>query len=230
MMLAVTEGNGSERALVERLEAARRRTREGGWSDRDASAAAWEAELDAERALAAYRCEPYAVVIDLGIRWDIGAPLPHVVTDGDRAVIVCRVGEPDPGWDGSYVTVVSPHDEAEDLWAVIDLWGCSSFRIGAPNDEAIEGHPLAGRGLRAYAAHEVHNSAWLDEHIRINAVHPQHSDEAWRKQRHFLLAFHDEMVEALAHGIEARLARSSLRALMTESVNDMIAGPNRPSS
>jgi hypothetical protein len=37
---------------------------------------------------------------------------------------------------------------------------------------------LHGKGLRFYAAHEVRNSLWLEEHIRVNSVHPQHSDAA----------------------------------------------------
>ncbi|MGH9209066.1 MAG: hypothetical protein ACRD2C_00105 [Acidimicrobiales bacterium] len=49
-----------------------------------------------------------------------------------------------------------------------------------------------------------------------------------RDQRYFLLAFHDEMVEALAHGIDARLVRATLRALMTASVDDIIGRPHRP--
>jgi hypothetical protein len=224
------DDDGSDHVFVARLEAARQRKREVGWSDHSAWLAARDNELAAERALAAHRGEPYAVVIDIGVRWDIGAPLPHLVTNGSRATVICRVGEPDPGWDGTYVTIVSPSDDTDDLWAIIELWGCSSVRIGALNDEAIEGHPLAGRGLCAYEAHEVHNSAWLDDHIRINAVHPNHSDELWRRQRHLLLAFHDEIVEALATGIEASVTRNSLRSLLTQATENIIDQPHRAPS
>ena len=171
--------------------------------------------------------EQYAEVIDLGFRWDIGAPLPHVVSDGFRALVVCRLGEPDPNWDGTYINVISPRDEREDTWAVIEFRGCASLRIGAPNDEAIDGHPLAGSGLRGYHAHEVHNSAWLDEHIRMNSVHPNHSDDQWRLQRHYLLAFHDEMVEVLAHSIEAHVVRGSLRSLLVDSADALIGPTHR---
>jgi hypothetical protein len=73
----------------------------------------------------------------------------------------------DPDWHGTYVTVVSPRDTHPGLFVVIELLGCADIRFGGPNDEAIEGHPLHGRGLAAYRAHEVINSAWIEERIRI---------------------------------------------------------------
>jgi hypothetical protein len=66
--------------------------------------AAREEQLQAERDLAAARGEPYAQVINIGPRWSIGAPLPHLVADGSRAFLVCFAEQPDPDWDGSYVT------------------------------------------------------------------------------------------------------------------------------
>ncbi len=109
------------------------------------------------------------------------------------------------------MTVVSPRDTHPDLFVVIELWGCADIRFGGPNDEAIEGHPLHGRGLAAYRAHEVINSAWIEERIRVNSVHPLHSETRFRELHHYVLLFHDEMLEALAHGIEARLVRGTMR-------------------
>ena len=81
----------------------------------------------AERALAAARGEQYAEEIDIGVAWDAGAPLPHVLTNGSRTLIVCRANHADP-----------------------------TFTF--------------------YGAHEVHNSQWLEELVRINSVHPSHSE------------------------------------------------------
>lgn len=53
---------------------------------------AWEQELQAERHLAAARGEQYAEVIDIGPRWDTGAPLPHLVGNGSRVFVVCLAG------------------------------------------------------------------------------------------------------------------------------------------
>jgi hypothetical protein len=120
------------------------------------------------------------------------------------------------GWN--HVKVIDPSTSEHELWAIIEFHSCASVRFGAPNDEAVHGHPLWEKGLELYAAHEVHNSPWLEEHIRINAVHPQHSEEPWRRLHHYMLLFHDEMLECLALGFTARLARTNLAAAMTETL------------
>ena len=177
--------------LEQRLAAARERARERARElsralSRDTMEvlrAAWEDQLKAERELAAARGEQYAQVIDIGPRWDLGAPLPHLVSNGSRAFVVCLASQPDPRWDGTCVTVVSPADAHPSLLVVIEMRGCSDIRFGGPGDEAISGHPLHGKGLAGYRAHEVLNSAWIEERIKVNSVHPQNSEVPFRISR-----------------------------------------------
>jgi len=183
-----------------------------------------ERVLAAERSLAAARGEEYAEVIDLGVRWDVGAPLPHLIAGGLRAAIICRAAVHDPTWDGTWARMVSPSDTEEAELMRIDIAGYASVRIGSPNDEALHGHPLHGRGLVAYEAHEVRNSAWLEEHIRVNSVHSAHRDEPWRRLRHILLAFHDEMVEVLCREITARVVKGNLGDVASDALKDVIGG------
>ena len=70
--------------------------------------------------------------------------------------------------------------------------------MGHPNDEVLHGHSLWGKGLTFYEAHIVHDSPWLEEHRQMNAVHDYHSDATWERLHHRFVAFHDEVVEALA--------------------------------
>jgi hypothetical protein len=116
--------------LEQRLAAAQARARELARSlsrdTRDAGRAAREEQLAAERDLAAARGEPYAQVIRIGPRWDVGAPLPHLVS----------------------------------------------------------------------------------------SVHPRHSDAPFRQLHHYVLVFHDEMLEVLAHGIKARLVQGTMREIL----------------
>jgi hypothetical protein len=212
----------SEEQLVAALEAARAHTKEVGWSDVRAWSVAYEKELAAERALAKARGQQYADVTDLGVEWDTGAPCPHLLSGGGKAVVLFYARDVDPAWDGTYVTVVNPAAGQVENLGVVEFDRVSSVRIGAPNDEAIQGHPLHGRGLRAYAAHEIHNSEWLEEHILVNAVHPSHSEDAWRQKHHYLLAFHDEMVECLAGGIRARRMRAPFPEAFTELARDLL--------
>lgn len=67
--------------LEQRLAAAQERVRELshrlGRDTMDVWRAAREDQFQAERDLAADRGQQYAQVIDIGPRWDLGAPLPH---------------------------------------------------------------------------------------------------------------------------------------------------------
>lgn len=188
--------------------------------------AAWEEQFQAERDLAAARGEQHAKVIDIGPGWDVGAPLPHLISNGSRAFVVCLASQPDPQWDGTYVTMVSAADANPSPFAVIELWGCAEVRFGGPNDEAISGHPLHGKGLASYGAHEVLNSAWIEEAIRVNSVHPHHSDSPFRQLRHYALLFHDEMLEALALGIESRLVIGTMRGILGDLTASLIERPH----
>ena len=82
---------------------------------------AHERVLAAERTLAAARGEQYAEVIDLGVHWDVGAPLPHLIAGGLRAAIICRSALHDPTWDGTWTTIVSPSDTEEADLIRIDI-------------------------------------------------------------------------------------------------------------
>ena len=96
------------------------------------------------------------------------------------------------------------------------MWGCAEIRFGGPNDETIHGHPLHGKGLAGYGAHKVVNSAWIEEAIKVNSVHPHHSDAPFRQLHHYALLFHDEMLEALAWGIESRLVPGTVGMILED--------------
>lgn len=80
----------------------------------------------------------------------------------------------------------------------------TSVKMGSPNDEVLEGHPLWGSGLEFYEAHEVKNSPWIKELMDINRVHDQFRESHWNEDRHFILTFHDETLECVARGAIAR--------------------------
>lgn len=118
-----------------------------------------EAELNAERALAAARHQEHAVPFDLGVRWDVGAPLPHLLTSGMKTYLAFYLSDPEPGWDGTTVRVVDPGDGTEASLALVEFLGCEAVKMGPPNDEVLEGHHLYGRGLAGYEPLTVKNSS-----------------------------------------------------------------------
>jgi hypothetical protein len=122
---------------------------------------------------------------------DVGAPLPVVAaTEGDVLV--------------AYYAGVALQDELEDEDAVVVVRFTGSFAsmFGPPNEEAIEGHPLAPAGLRPFEFVEVNGSPWVARLEEMNRVHPYHSREPFDALRHFILPFHDTTFECLARGVE----------------------------
>jgi hypothetical protein len=189
---------------------------------RAAFRAARDEVLAAERALAAARGEAYAVPLDGLPPADVGAPLPHLLADGRHVLLAYYVAEHDPSWDGTSVTVIDPAENREALLAVVELEGYLSVRMGVPNDEALQGHPLYSRGLRAYAMHLVVNSSWIAELERINSVHAHYQGgwQAWA--RHYLFTFHDETFECIARSHTVRLERSGMRSLLERQAGELV--------
>ncbi len=176
--------------------------------------AASEAVLRLERDLATARGEEHAVPLDFPVRWDSGAPLPHVIQNDYKTFLTFYVREPDPNWDGSYVTVKDPGDGSVETLALVEFHGCASARLGSPNDEVFEGHPLSGKGLDGYTAQRVVNSRWLAELEAINGVHRCYDPARWRNLNHYVLWFHDSTFECIARSFTVEVHRESMADLL----------------
>ena len=124
--------------------------------------------------------------------------------------LACFAQESDPTWDGTTVRMMDVADESLELVALVRFEVPTAIRVGAPNDEVIHGHPLHGRGLYAYGAHEVIHSRWVKELQAINSVHSRYDPARWKHTHHYLLAFHDETVECVAGGFKAEVRRTTL--------------------
>lgn len=150
-----------------------------------------------------------AVELSLDIEWSPGAPLPFLMSNGRRAAVIVYVKTHDADWDGTYTTIVNPTTDQRESLAVIEFDGIHEVKFGGLNDEALHGHPLFGKGLVPYAAHEVVNSSWITESERRNSAHPYHQPGWHQRLRHFVLCFHDETLECIAEGIRTARITSS---------------------
>jgi hypothetical protein len=124
---------------------------------------------------------------------DPGAPMPIVVADEGRVEL-------------AYVArSVRPASVEEDgvVVAVVRFERPRAHMFGPPNDEALSGHPLWGRGLRPYGAYRVERSSWIRAVVRMNAVHPRHRPERFAALTHYVFTFHDSTFECLAHGFQS---------------------------
>lgn len=208
--------------LEERLLAARARRdgamkalapkHKGGEWDEYRSAQA--ALLVAERELAAFENEEHAVPLEFPVRWDTGAPLPHLLVNDHRAFLVFLLRTIDPRWDDTYATIKSPASEQRESLALVEFKRCSAAKLGAPNEEVFAGHPLAGKGLEAYTAQLVRNSRWLVEIQKTNSVHAGYRPESWLKRNHYVFWFHDTTFECIAESFEVEVHDCSMPALL----------------
>ena len=82
-------------------------------------------------------------------------------------------------------------------YAVVWFPLCTYVAFGAPNDEALGGHPLGRIGLRHYAVHEVRGCGLVRELERRNSVHPRHDPASYLRRRHFLFTFQDSTLECV---------------------------------
>src|SRR5262249_28882577 len=158
----------------------------------------WEADhavLHLERELAEAKGEEHAVPLDFPFQWDTGAPLPYLLQNDNRCFLTFYVHEPDPDWDGTYVTVKDPGDQSVESLALVEFVGCMSAKLGSPNDEVFSGHSLHGKGLDSYTAQRVVHSRWLAELESINKVHACYNPARWKALNHYVFWFHDSTFE-----------------------------------
>jgi hypothetical protein len=177
--------------------------------------------LEAERRLARTRDDQYAEPIDLGVSWDTGAPLPQVISDSYRTIVIFRRPEPDLDWDGTHVCVVDAGQPNLAALGLVEFTSVYLTKFGGLNDEALHGHPLFGRGLDFYLAHVVPNSAWIAEAERANSVHPHHRGGWHQRYKHYVLCFHDEILECIAESWRAEQLHCSMAEALARAASKL---------
>ena len=89
---------------------------------------------------------------------------------------------------------------ADGKYAVVHFPLCSVFTFGSPNDEALSGHPLCGKGLQFYSVHQVEHSSWIALLERRNSLHPRHDRQRFLEdKRHYVFTFHDSTLECVVN-------------------------------
>lgn len=148
---------------------------------------AWDAVRMAEINLARHLGEEYAEPLDLGVEWEIGAPLPRLFCSEVGAGIVFAARRPRPEWASN-----------QQHYGIVGIIAPVEVRMGGPNEEGLSSLALWNRGLRPFDAHEIHNSRWKAERVALEATYRPHDAEVLSGIRHFYLCFHDSMIESLA--------------------------------
>jgi hypothetical protein len=118
----------------------------------------------------------------------------------------------DPDWDGSYDPPI----------AIIRFDACAGAILGPPNDEALNGHRLWGKGLEFYGTFVVRNSLWIREVRRIGSVHPRHDPGRKTDLSHYVICFHDTTFECLARGFEVHTTAKPLGEALLELTDTLV--------
>jgi hypothetical protein len=104
--------------------------------------------------------------------------------------------------DGSALVRYTVSSDSGGGEAEIKFSRVRAFYLGSPNDEALNGHRLWGRGLDFYSFREVVHSDWIAELERRNRVHSQHSTKLFEGLRHFVITFKEQTLECVALAFE----------------------------
>jgi hypothetical protein len=148
----------------------------------------------------------------------VGAPIPLVLADENRVVLAYYLG-PDVEKNEALSLSVRVIDPAlAERVALLRFEGCFAHMLGPPNDEASEGHPLAGRGLEPYAAFRVENSSWLRRLERMNRVHRYHRADRFWELQHLIFAFHDSTFECICKTFDVDTRTGSIAEMIPEMV------------
>jgi hypothetical protein len=73
-----------------------------------------------------------------------------------------------------------------------------AYKLEGINDEAIEGHRLAGRGLTYWETFVIENSRWLAQVKAAHLTHPGYNEQHWDAVRHYLIFFKERVFEVLS--------------------------------
>lgn len=146
--------------------------------------------------------------------------MPFVLADEHNVSLFYYQQTFDPDWDGTTIRMVDAASEGVPA-AVIRFSGVLWHRLGPPNEEAIGAHPLCRLGLYPYTAKEVVGSKLLRQFCRANRIHQHHSDSLFDGYRHFAIAFHDSVFEAISldYSVEKIGESPLLSAAATELEN-----------
>ncbi len=169
--------------------------------------------LTVERQLAAARNEPYAVPWEWPVDWAFSIFQPIVVSDGGRTLLMYSAQNKE--------TLSKPKKHQAQYTGILTFKGCASCKFGAPNDEAIEGHPLYGKGIDVGGAYIVMNSPWLEDLKKINSVHPQFDDKSWARKRHYLLFFKDNTFECIAEDVVSQIKEGPLPKVINTEISKL---------
>jgi hypothetical protein len=146
---------------------------------------------------------------------DTGSPSPIILSDGGNLFVAFYGDE----WDPSRIPSTGGDDYYPGI-LVIKFIRYQKYTFGLPNDESLSGHPYYKLGMEQYGFYELKDSDLIASLIKIQSVHPKHKPEKWIGVKHFIITFHDNMLECIAREFEIKQVAPSIYDDMNTMLND----------
>jgi hypothetical protein len=156
--------------------------------------------------------------IDWSPKWDGGAPMPQVFSNGQSVYLIYTVAD----WDLDSIqniNTIGPESENSEILALAEFEGYT-FKFGIANDEVFPGLPLYKYGLDEWA-HIIENSKWIEELKSIHRIHPGYNPFRWTQLNHYVLLFKDQILEVVAKDFTIEIFRTSYNDLSLEVIRRM---------
>ena len=151
-------------------------------------------------------------------KWDGGAPMPQVFSNGQKVYLIYTVAD----WDTDSIqkiNTIGTGVENSELLALVEFDGYT-FKFGIANDEVFPGLPLYKSGLDEWA-HIIENSKWIEELKSIHKVHPGYNPFRWTQLNHYVLLFKDQIMEVIAKDYTVEIFETSYHELSIEVIRRM---------
>jgi hypothetical protein len=147
---------------------------------------------------------------------DYGAPSPTILSNDTKLYIAFYADRTDNS------TVLHERNEVYDTGIVaLKFNRYINYRFGMPGNETIHGHPYSKLGMSSCSFYELKDSDYIKSLQDIDKVHRRYDAEEWRQYHHYILTFHDNMFECVAHNFEIREENTSLHSQVTTMVNEL---------
>lgn len=141
--------------------------------------------------------------IEKNIRMDTGAPMPTIISTDNELCLSFYV---DKTFDELH-----QRDTNSDTGVISIVFNrCLKYTFGIPDNETIHGHPYWKLGMKSYAFYELKDSDLIKELQQMSRVHPYYNPKKWENYKHYVITFHDNMLECIAEGFKVEKAESSM--------------------
>jgi len=113
-----------------------------------------------------------------------------------------NAGAPAPVVLANESSVVLSYRLAISDFAFVRFSASRMHLLGLPNDEALHGHPLWGRGLEFYSGYRAKDSSLIRRLERANSAHQFHQSTSFDALDHYIVTFHDSTFECVAKSVD----------------------------